>query len=149
MHDHFFSSKFDLLSRVGAALGRDTSKRGVAAFLVGNGGADYRALQALSWFYNYGDNVRRLHRGWQVVFDLLKFVWVLAAADICMNGPTQGTLDCLPIGHLWPARHARAQRKLRVPRYDWAFTQTISRSHRALDLTGDHEMQMSSGSRRR
>jgi len=43
-----------------AALGRDTSKRGVAAFLAGNGGADYRALRALTWFYNWGDNVREL-----------------------------------------------------------------------------------------
>ena len=43
-----------------AALGADTSKRGVAAFLAGNGGADYRALQALTWFYNWGDNVRML-----------------------------------------------------------------------------------------
>jgi hypothetical protein len=41
-----------------AALGADTSKRGVAAFLSSNDGADYRALKALTWFYNWGDNVR-------------------------------------------------------------------------------------------
>ena len=47
-----------MASTAAAAVGTDTSKRGVAAFLAGNDGADYRALQRLTWFYNYGDNVR-------------------------------------------------------------------------------------------
>ena len=58
-----------------AALGADTSKRGVAAFLSSNSGADYRALQALNWFYNWGDNVRVLSpsRGRLCVTALPKF----------------------------------------------------------------------------
>lgn len=63
IHDLAAGSTLGLMTATcaaAAALGLDTSKRGVAAFLAGNGGADYRALQRLTWFYNYGDNVRLL-----------------------------------------------------------------------------------------